>query len=125
MPAKFDHGIMALWKERVQDKFIYRGMGMHDIQDGLDPGKDPFRDIRPQLFRLISVLEEVMSRGFRFTVHEDHSGMSFSLNDIIAWTRRDLENPGLDFTSSTYVRFLNTPQNMHRRIRNGTDILLT
>ena len=32
-------------------------------------------------------------------MHEDYSGMSFSLNNIIAWTRRDLDNPGLDFTS--------------------------
>lgn len=99
MLAEFENIINDLWKERVDGRFIYRGMGLHDLQEGLDPDNDPFSEMRPQLFHLICILEEVLSKGFKFTVHEDYSGMSFSLNDIIAWSRRDLENPGMDFTS--------------------------
>jgi hypothetical protein len=99
MSAEFENAIKDLWNERVDGRFIYRGMGLHDLQEGLDPGNDPFGEIRPQLFHLISVLEEVLSKGLEFTVHEDYSGMSFSLKNIVAWSRRDLENPGMDFTS--------------------------
>jgi len=99
MISEFENDIHDLWKERVDSCFLYRGMGLQDLQEGLNPDNDPFREIRPQLFQLICILENALSKGFQFTVHEDYSGMSFSLNDIITWSRRDLENPGLDFTS--------------------------
>lgn len=99
MSVEFDNAIKDLWKERVDGRFIYRGMGLQDFQEGIDPDNDPFSEIRPQLFHLICILEKVLSKGFKFTVHEDYSGMSFSLNNIITWSRRDLENPGIDFTS--------------------------
>ena len=99
MSAEFEDAINDLWKKRVEGCFIYRGMGLHELQKGIDPENDPFSEIRPQLFHLISILEKVLLKGFKFTVHEDYSGMSFSLNNIIAWSRRDLENPGIDFTS--------------------------
>ena len=99
MLVDFEKSIINLWKERVDEDFIYRGMGLYDLQKGLDPKNDPFSEIRPKLFDLINVLEKAMSKGFNFTVHEDYSSMSFTLNNIIAWSRRDLKNPGLDFTS--------------------------
>ena len=92
--------IEALWKKRVAGQHLFHGMGKQDITDPLDPGQDPFTEVRPQLLRLIQVLDQALTAGFRFTVHEDYSGMSFDLSDILRWSRRDLADGGIDFTSS-------------------------
>ncbi|MDP6778330.1 MAG: hypothetical protein QGI83_16365, partial [Candidatus Latescibacteria bacterium] len=75
-------------------------MGKHDLTDPLDPAKDPFAEVRPQLHRLIEVLSQALAAGFRFTLYEDHSRMSFDLSDILKWSKRDLDDGGIDFTSS-------------------------
>ena len=100
MSLGFKNSIRDLWKERVDSKFVYRGMGLHDLQKGFEPENDLFQKIRPELFHLISMLENALSKGFKFTVYQAYNGWSFSLNDILAWSRNDLEKPGIDFTSS-------------------------
>jgi hypothetical protein len=92
--------IRRLWRERVHGRFIYRGMSAKDLVDPLEPARDPFDEVRPDLDALLALLERLLGAGFAFTVHEDYSGLSFDLRDIVAWTRRDLAEPGLDFTSS-------------------------
>jgi hypothetical protein len=100
MTLQFEQEMKALWQERVASKYLYRGMSTCDLKDPLDPKTDPFQEVRPQLFRLIEALERALAKGFTFTVHEDYSNLSFDLKDILKWSRRDLENAGLDFTSS-------------------------
>jgi len=95
----FDDELTRLWRERVEGRFMYRGMSAKDLTDPLDPGHDPFAAIRPDLCRLIEALQRASREGFELTVHEDHSGLSFPLRDILAWSKRDLDDPGLDFTS--------------------------
>ena len=90
----------GLWEERVAGQHLFHGIGNHDVTDPLDPEQDPFAEVRPQLHRLIEVLGRALTAGFRFTVYEDYSRMSFDLKDILEWSRRDLEDGGIDFTSS-------------------------
>jgi hypothetical protein len=92
--------LRQLWQERVHSKYLFRGMSAKDLRDPLDPSADPFAAFRPKVYRLLAVFEQLLASGFRFTVHEDYSGLSFDLRDIVAWTRGDLDNPGIDFTSS-------------------------
>jgi len=75
-------------------------MRLEDLSDPLDPAADPFQPIRPKLSTLIAVLRQQVARGFRFTVYEDYSSLSFDLKDILNWSKRDLDDPGIDFTSS-------------------------
>ncbi|HIJ65581.1 MAG TPA: hypothetical protein HPP77_06465 [Candidatus Hydrogenedentes bacterium] len=88
------------WRERVHGKYMFRGMSSKDVASGLEPSSDPFKEIRPHLYALLDVLERLLGAGFQFTVHEDYSGLSFDLRDIVCWTRGDLDNPGIDFTST-------------------------
>jgi len=92
--------LVRLWKEHVDAAYLYRGMSLKDLGDCLDPTADPFADVRPKLRRLIDLLQRLLDAGFEFTVHEDYSGLSFDLADILAWSRHDLDDPGIDFTSS-------------------------
>ncbi len=100
MTQGFKRDLEILWHEGVNNKYLYRGMAAHDVKDPLDPGYDPFSEVQAHFLQLIEVLERVLAAGFEFTVYEDHSGLSFDLKDIVVWSRRDLENGGLDFTSS-------------------------
>ncbi len=95
-----EQAIETLWKERVAGQHLFHGMGKHDLTDPLDPAKDPFAEVRPKLLRLIQVLSQALTAGFRLTVYEDYSGMSFDLADILKWSKRDLGDGGIDFTSS-------------------------
>jgi len=99
MPEAFDDILRRTWREDVQSKYMYRGMSVKDLCDPLDPSFDPFAEIRPELDRLLTLLEDTVANGFEFTVVEDYSGFSFPLRNILAWTRNDLNNPGLDFMS--------------------------
>lgn len=99
MRNEFQDILLALWKERIESKYMFRGMSVKDVADPLDPAHDPFEAIRPRLYGLLTILQRLLDAGFQFTVHEDYSGLSFDLRDIVRWTRRDLDNPGLDFTS--------------------------
>jgi hypothetical protein len=75
-------------------------MSSKDLTDPLDPALDLQQPIRAKISRLLALLEGLVKSGFQFTVHEDYSGLSFDLRDIIAWTKGDLEHPGIDFTSN-------------------------
>lgn len=99
MTTGFDDILRRTWRERVASRYMYRGMSAKDLRDPLDPAHDPFAEIRPELDRLLTLLEDAVAAGFEFTVDEDYSGLSFPLRDILAWTRNDLNNPGVDFTS--------------------------
>ncbi len=90
------------WEERVEGKFVFHGMSAKDLGDGLDPSADPFMLIRPKLDQLIEVLSSLVEAGFKFTVREEHFGhvCEQDLGLILRWTRNDLGNPGIDFTSS-------------------------
>ena len=96
----FEQQLEELWKERVETQFLYHGMSKRDLTDPLDPGKDPFAEKHSQLFKLIKVLQQALAKGFQFKVHEGYSGMSFRLSDILNWSKRDLKDKGIDFTSS-------------------------
>ena len=96
----FEQQLEALWEERVTSQHLFHGMGKHEVTDPIDPNHDPFAEVRPQFLRLIGALQQALAAGFQFTVHEDHSGMSFALRDIVNWSKRDLESGGIDFTSS-------------------------
>ena len=96
--------IEAVWKDRVRGRPIFHGMSSVNLTDPLDPGYDPFSAMRPTLYRLLDVLQGLLDAGSQFTVHEEHFGQKYShdLWHIVAWTRNDLDNPGIDFTTSYY-----------------------
>ena len=92
------------WEERVRGKPIFHGMSSSNLTDPLDSTNDPFKLIRPTLYRLVEVLQGLVVAGFKFTVREEHFGKRYAndLRLILAWTRNDLDNPGIDFTTSYY-----------------------
>ena|GEM_PF-1606009 len=94
--------LFELWREKVESEFVFRGMSAKDLRDPLDPSIDPFRPVKPRLFELIEVLERLVGAGLRFDVREEHFGQKYvsDLGVILLWTRRDLNNSGIDFTSS-------------------------
>jgi hypothetical protein len=92
--------LLALWEETVHSRYLFRGMSAKDLTDPLDPSFDPIAPVRGKLRRLLEMLGGLLASGFEFTVHEDYSGLSFDLRDIVAWTKGDLDHPGIDFTSS-------------------------
>jgi len=97
----FHEDIQEIWNHRVNSGYLYRGMSMNDLVDPLDPNRDPFKEIHHQLFALLDVLQELLDAGFRFRLREEHFGNVWwhELQDIVAWTRRDLQDTGIDFTS--------------------------
>lgn len=97
-----DHIIRTIWEERINSQYIYRGMSVMDLKDPLDPGDNPHKDVLPQLYEFLTILEKIVNAGFLFKVIERHGNMTYEhdLRDIIVWTRRDLSNASIDFTSS-------------------------
>ena len=100
MSEELRNYLFEQWRERADAKHLFRGMSSRDLIDPLDPSFDPFQPIRAKLYRLIGILQRLLDGGFRFTVYEDYSGLSFDLRNILLWTKRDLDSPGIDFTSS-------------------------
>jgi len=96
--------LRAVWEERVRGKPIFHGMSTANLAYPLDPAHDPFTAMRPTLYRLLDVLQDLVNGGLEFTVREEHFGQTYShaLRLIVAWTRNDLDNPGIDFTTSYY-----------------------
>jgi hypothetical protein len=104
MSQDAQHAIRAVWENRVRGKPIFHGMSSTNLTDPLDPANDPFAAMRPTLYRLLDVLQGLVDAGFQFNVREDHFGQKYAhnLRLIVAWTRNDLCNPGIDFTTSYY-----------------------
>jgi len=100
MADELQNHLLALWQETVHARHLFRGMSAKDLTDPLDPSFDPIAPVRASLRRLLELLDGLLASGFEFTVHEDYSGLSFDLKDIVAWTKGDLDHPGIDFTSS-------------------------
>jgi len=97
----FNEDIQQIWEEHVHSQYLFRGMSAKDVADPLDPGHDPFEEIRPQLFLLLDLLQQLLNKGFQFQLREEHFGAVHwhELKNIVKWTRRDLEDSGIDFTS--------------------------
>jgi len=104
MSRHAQHVIRSVWEERVRGRPIFHGMSSINLTDPLDPACDPFSAMRPTLYRLLDVLQGLVDVGFQFTVREEHFGQRYShdMRLIVAWTRKDLDNPGIDFTTSYY-----------------------
>ena len=41
--------LLDIWRERVDSKYVFRGMSAKDLRDLLDPSFDPFEPIRPEM----------------------------------------------------------------------------
>lgn len=104
METPFRDALLEIWEDRVEGRQVFRGMSAKDLRDPLDPSCDPFESVRPTLLRFIDVLESLVAGGLQFTVREDHFGEAYAhdLRSILGWSRRDLSDPGIDFTSSYY-----------------------
>jgi len=101
----FDEEIQQVWQDRIDSRHLFRGMSLKDIVDPLDPSRDPFEAIRPRLFLLLDVLQGLLDAGLKFRLREEHFGdvCWHELQNIVTWTRRDLEDTGIDFTSRREV----------------------
>ena len=96
--------LTAAWEDRVRGRPIFHGMSSANLTDPLDPANDPFAPVRPRLYQLLDVLQGLVDNGFQFAVREEHFGQKYAhdLRLIVAWTRNDLDHPGIDFTTSYY-----------------------
>jgi hypothetical protein len=96
--------IKAFWEDRVCGRSIYHGMSSVNLTEPLDPANSPFSAMLPTISQLLDVLQGLVDAGFEFTVREKHFDQecSHDLRHIVAWTRNDLDNPGIDFTTSYY-----------------------
>ena len=71
--------LLDIWRERVDSKHVFRGMSAKDLRAPLNPSFDPFKSIRPKLYKLIDVLEGLVQTGLAFTIEEEHFGQNMSL----------------------------------------------
>ena len=94
--------LRELWRNKVEERYIYRGMSAANLVFPLDPAKDPFEPLRPKLFQFLEMLDRLVNKGFKFQLVEEHFGDTaiHELSDIVNWSRNDLNDGGIDFISS-------------------------
>lgn len=51
MEEKLRNYLFKQWRERVDAKYVFRGMSSKDLKNPLDPSFDPFKEIRPKMYR--------------------------------------------------------------------------
>jgi len=97
-----DDDLCRIWLERVDSRYLYRGMSARDLKDPLDPNDNPFGGMSAKLQQALEVLQRVVDSGFQFALIEEHWGRRYehSLGNIVAWTRNDLRDSRIDFTSN-------------------------
>ena len=93
--------LFEIWESRVKGKFLYRGMSSLDLIFPLDPSRSLFQDQKNMILDFFNTVEKMVSNGNSIEVTETHFGNTcvHDINNIIKWTRRDLDTSGIDFTS--------------------------
>lgn len=91
-----------VWSQRVDTLYLYRGMSTTDLTDPLDPRRSMLSTALPMIDEFLCVLQRLVDKGFAFAVVEKHWGKTYrhDLSNIVAWSKNDLRNPRIDFTSS-------------------------
>lgn len=92
----------SVWHDQVASRCVYRGMSLGDLADPLDPVRNPHAEALPLVETCLAVLQRLVDTGFSFTIVETHWGRSWEhdLENIVTWSRNDLDHPRIDFTSS-------------------------
>ena len=91
----------ALWKKHVDSVFLYRVVSKEYapsiLKNGLRHDKDPFFTKKAEIEQLFRLLLKLKDKGFLLM---RWWGQPVDQEDVIKTTRKDLENPYIDFTSS-------------------------
>lgn len=97
-----DNIIETAWRDHAASQYVYRGMGMGDLSDPIDPAGNPHASVLPLVRKCLDVLQRVVDSGFEFTVVETHWEQSWThaLKNIVAWSRNSLDHPRIDFISA-------------------------
>jgi hypothetical protein len=93
-----------IWIEKVDSSFMYRGMSSRAITDPIKYNLDPFKGIKSKLLEILRILKALSAAGCQFKIVERHGDREWQhdLGNIVDWSIRDLNEPGLDFISERY-----------------------
>jgi hypothetical protein len=93
--------IQAHWEEMVHSTYFYRGMSLKHLDVALsfalDPNKNPLENIIPMFMEYSQLLFMVIDAGLEFNVNDFYVE---PLHKVLTWTVRDIQNPGIDFTTN-------------------------
>lgn len=89
------------WTMRIGRQYLYRGMSLTNLTYPLNPLKNPFSAALPMIQEFLCVLQRLVDKGFAFTLIEKHWDKIYrhELRNIVAWSKNDLRNPNIAFTS--------------------------
>lgn len=85
----------------VDNCYFYRGMSLSNLnfktKIALDPTKNPLKNITPLLIEYSDFLLNLVKKGLEFNVNDFYVE---PLEKVLNWTIRDIQNPGIDFTTN-------------------------
>jgi len=94
--------LRSLYKKYIEGNWVYRSQSEEHLKDilknGFDPDKDPYKKIRPKLEKLYNLILNLEKKGHKMTL--DWKGVYPSGSKAVEVSRRDLDNPFVDFTTS-------------------------
>lgn len=91
--------LYQFWKENIDSKYIYRIVSEDYISEieknGFEPDKNPFYEIKSQLFKLFDIIMELKKKGFLMM---RWWGAPVDQEVVINCTKKDLDKNYIDFT---------------------------
>ena len=89
------------WQDKVDNQYIYRGMSSVNLGDYLSPDNDPYEGWYKEIHIFYDVMQHLIDSGLEFDLKEEHFGniCYHKLSNIIKWSKRDLKDDGIDFTT--------------------------
>ncbi|HBR71033.1 TPA: hypothetical protein DIC20_05430 [Candidatus Dependentiae bacterium] len=101
MKERIDKIIRSHWQEMVNENYFYRGMSLNNLNLKssivLDPSQNPFKNIKNVLLEYNQLLCQLVEKGLECNINDFYVE---PLQKILGWTIRDLQNPGIDFTTN-------------------------
>lgn len=89
------------WEQMVNDAYFYHGMSLNNVNLEsdivLDPTKNPHEGIIPVFTEYCQFLFTLIEAGLEFNIDDFYVE---PLHKILTWTVRDIQNPGIDFTTN-------------------------
>jgi hypothetical protein len=89
------------WEQMINSTYFYHGMSFKNIHLELDivldPTQNPYENIIPVFIEYSHLLFKLIKAGLEFNVDDFYVE---PLHKILTWTMRDIQNPGIDFTTN-------------------------
>lgn len=101
MDSKIKNIIKTHWRQMIDNCYFYRGMSLADLDFKskiiLNPRKNPLKNMVPLFIEYSEFLLNLIAKGLEFKVNDFYVE---PLEKVLNWTIRDIQNPGIDFTTN-------------------------